>query len=339
MPASLALVVEIGRFLALHRLEVSSFTLAIAHDYLTGEDARLLRLIDSRLQACGGIDRQWLEMALSDPDPGSDRKAMSALMVKMQSNIEEFGRTTADARSAASAYGSALAKHVDSMQRRADSADMVAEIARLAAAMLDRSRELERAMTRSELQTRGLQRRLDDARRNAEKDHLTGLPNRRAFETRLAQEVGEARESHEPLCVAICDIDHFKAVNDTHGHEAGDRVLKSVAQALARISNDRCHVARHGGEEFVVLLRGQSLGECWELLDEVRAQQAERKLVNRATDVPFGRVTFSAGLADIFAFADPRAALRAADQALYRAKSGGRNRVIIARPETAELAA
>ena len=115
---------------------------------------------------------------------------------------------------------------------------------------------------------------------------------------------------HEHLCVAFCDVDHFKRINDTHGHDAGDRVLRAVAHSLARISNDRCHVARHGGEEFVVLFRGQSLNEAWDVLEEARSQQAERRLVNRANDMPFGKITFSCGLADVFAYPDPRAALR-----------------------------
>lgn len=127
------------------------------------------------------------------------------------------------------------------------------------------------------------------------------------------------------MCVAICDIDHFKRVNDTHGHEAGDRVIRAVAQTLAKISNDTCHVARHGGEEFVILFRGKALDEAWQTLDQAREAMSERRLVNRATDVPFGRITFSGGIADVFAHATPREALKAADDALYAAKASGRN--------------
>jgi diguanylate cyclase len=199
----------------------------------------------------------------------------------------------------------------------------------MARAMLERTRALEQEMARSEAQTKSLRRSLDQARKRADHDHLTGLPNRRAFETRFAREHVTARTNGEQLCVAFCDIDHFKRINDEHGHEAGDRVLKTVADTLAHISDDRCHVARHGGEEFVVLLRGRSLHQAWELLDDTRQQMANRKMVNRANDTPFGQVTFSAGIADVFAFEDPRAALGAADQALYRAKAEGRNRIIL----------
>lgn len=329
--ARLALLEDIGRFLVAQNLEISAFTLTVVHDYLTGEDLRMVRLIDRQIQLREPITSAWLDEVHHATSREDERQAIAALMTKLQSNLEAFGRTTSAAKSAASDYSSALKVQVDEIQRTDITVTVIAELAHLASAMLDRTRELEKDMSRSELQTKTLQRSLDQARRTADRDHLTGLPNRRAFEARLASEYATARENQEPLCVAFCDIDNFKAINDTHGHEAGDRILKTVAQNLARISNDKCHVARHGGEEFVVLFRGRSVQQCWELLDEARTQQAERRLVNRATDVPFGKVTFSAGITDIFAFSDPRAALQAADQALYRAKDEGRNRILIAR--------
>jgi diguanylate cyclase len=132
------------------------------------------------------------------------------------------------------------------------------------------------------------------------------------------------------LSVAFCDIDHFKNVNDTHGHDAGDRVIRIIAETLAQISNDNCHVARHGGEEFVMLFRGLTPSEAKTQLDGAREAMAARTLVNRKTEQPFGQITFSGGVASVFAYSDPRAALSAADEALYRAKQAGRNRILMA---------
>ena len=109
--------------------------------------------------------------------------------------------------------------------------------------------------------------------------------------------------------------------------------MKLVAESLSRISNDHCHVARHGGEEFVLLFRGDTAEQAMAKLDQLRAQLADRRLVNRANDKPFGQVTFSAGIADVFSCGDPRSALKAADAALYRAKQEGRNRVLVASEE------
>lgn len=338
---------DVTDFLLAHDLDINVFTLAIAHDYLTGTDGRMMRLIDHRIQARDPLTAEWLEKISAEA--GSDeREVLNRIMSRLESNIDAFDRTSSAAKTAASDYSEALTAHVGDLGRavapalnHADHAgdegpgtntQMVQELVTLARAMVERTTMLEQDMARSMLETRALRRSLEQARRSAEEDHLTGLPNRRAFEHRLTAEFNAAREAGEQLAVAFCDIDNFKRINDEHGHEAGDRVLKSVASSLAHISDDRCHVARHGGEEFVVLLRGRSLHQAWELLDDSRAAMAERRMVNRATDTPYGKVTFSGGIADVFAFPDPRSALRAADRALYRAKSEGRNRIIVANP-------
>ena len=324
------LINDIGNFLTAHDLDADAYALALAHDYVTGSDPQIVRQIERRVQSRGTVTREWLEEVSERPTRESEQEMLSALMARLEQTLEEFGKTTHDAKSATSCYNSALERHVGELEDVSKAGAVMTELATIARVMLDRTREIEQEMSRSELRTRFLRRSLEQARRSAERDHLTGLPNRRAFETLLANEYKAAQAAHEPMCVAFCDIDNFKAINDTHGHDAGDRVLRLVAQNLARISKDRCHVARHGGEEFVVLLRGRTAADSWELLDEARSELAERRLVNRATDIPFGEITFSAGIADVFAHPDPRSALKAADQALYRAKEQGRNRVVVA---------
>ena len=323
----------IDAFLETHQLAVDRFTLAVAHDYVTGADGLLCRQIDKRVEAGGLVDRDWLCAARADSDNGDPERAAQRLLRRLESNIDSFSDAATSARDAARDYGCALNAQVDQLNMPRDPATVLGEIAALARAMVDRTSELERDMSRSEVQTRALRHSLDDARRLAEQDQLTGLPNRRAFEGHFAAEVTAARAAGEPLCVALCDVDRFKRINDTHGHDAGDRVLRSVASNLARIANAQCHVARHGGEEFVVLIRGRTIAEVWEILDDLRQAQAERRLVNREDDRPIGKVTFSGGVASVFDYADPRQALRAADAALYRAKADGRNRIIVAKPD------
>lgn len=324
---------EIGRFLVTHKLEVSARTLAVAWTYLTGADSQTVRLIDKQIQQRLPITPEWLEAQLGSEGPAEDLALLAQLMERLQNSVEEFGKTSREAHSATSEYHTALEEHVTELERSSKAGSVIIDLAAIAKVMLRRTRNIERQMLRSEAQTRALRRRLDEARRSAEEDHLTGLPNRRAFEATFAEQYRLARAATEPLCVAFCDIDRFKAINDTHGHDAGDRVLKLVAESFARLSGDHCHVARHGGEEFVMLLRGESLQTVTAKLDLLRQQLSERRLVNRATDEPFGQVTFSAGVADVFACGDPRTALRAADSALYRAKQSGRNRVEAATAE------
>lgn len=327
---------EIGGFLSYHQLEVNAQTLAIASNYLTGNDPDVVRLIDRRIQAREPVTLVWLEEALREQDASSEAKQLDRLMQRLEHGVEEFGQTSRAAREATSAYHSELSVKAGELEAVPTTGAVITELASITRAMLRRTVEIEKAMLRSEEQTRSLKHRLEETRRSAEEDHLTGLPNRRAFEALYQAEYRAARAAAEPLCVAFCDIDHFKRVNDTHGHDAGDRVLKLVAENLARISNERCHVARHGGEEFVVLFRAARVDDAFEKLDRLRAQLADRRLVNRATDLPIGQVTFSAGIADVFASGDRRLALKAADAALYRAKLDGRNRIMIAEPDEAK---
>lgn len=319
---------EIGDFLTRHRLPATPLTIGAALDCASGNDPRFAERVAKRLASGEPVTLEWLADVRSIGLAEDESRSMTRLMDRLEQNMVEFGRTTGDARTAASAYNQALRIHVDDLHEVARAGAAITEMVAIARTMIERTHEVERQIAASELQTRQLHLRLEEARREAEIDHLTGLPNRRAFESQLEREIAAAHADGEPLCVAFCDIDRFKRINDTHGHDAGDRVLKAVGQALAAISNDRCHVARHGGEEFVVLLRGRDLAEAYDLLDEARADLAERRMVNRATEVPFGKVSFSAGIADVLAYADPRAALKAADEALYVAKNEGRNRIV-----------
>jgi diguanylate cyclase len=323
---------EISAFLSYHQLEVNAQTLAVASNYLTGSDPQVVRLIDRRVQARETLTQDWIEEALVSAGLGQEADLLDRMMQRLEQGVDEFGRTSRAAREATSAYHSELSVKAGQLETVGTTGVAINELAAITSAMLRRTLEMEKAMQRSEEQTRSLRSKLEESRRYAEEDHLTGLPNRRAFEARYEAEYRDARAASEPLCVAFCDIDHFKRVNDTHGHDAGDRVLKLVAENLARISNARCHVARHGGEEFVVLFRGLSTAEAFDKLDRLRADLADRKLVNRLTDQPIGQVTFSAGIADVFASGDQRLALKAADAALYRAKVEGRNRVCVAGP-------
>ena len=333
------LLSDVGSFLITHRLEVNPYTLAIAHDVITGADQRLARQIEIRVAAREPVTVEWLEEVGRGSVTGDGSAALNAMMAKLESSLTEFAQTTISARSATNEYSTALEAQVSELEQVGKAGVVISELASIAKVMLERTREIEQEMTRSEMQTRALQSSLDDARRKAELDHLTGLPNRRAFECALEKELAAAKASAEPLCVAFVDIDHFKKVNDTHGHEAGDRVLKAVAQTLNKISNDRCHVARHGGEEFVILIRGKGLEDAWGILDVARAAMAERRLVNRATDMPFGKVTFSGGIADVFAYAEPRQAHKAADEALYVAKAKGRDCIVYAHDPAKKAAA
>lgn len=330
LPAKRRLLGKIADFLIDHDLEVLPCTLAVAYDCVTGASPRLAQLILERAEKGLPITLQWLEDLRREQGEGKGAEALATLMDRLEDSLEDFGKTTTNARSATSAYNSALKQHVDDLEQVSKAGVVISELASLTRAMMERTRTIENELNRSEKRALALQSSLEEARRVADQDHLTGLPNRRAFEQLLEREAREAKKAGDPLSVAFCDIDHFKRINDSHGHPAGDRVLKVVAETLNRISDTRCHVARHGGEEFAVLFRGMTIEQAFKRLESAREEVADRRLVNRATDMPFGRVTFSGGIADVFGYKTRSQALKAADEALYAAKQSGRNRIVMA---------
>lgn len=160
-------------------------------------------------------------------------------------------------------------------------------------------------------------------------DDLTGLPNRRVATDRLREYVHLARREDKPLALAMLDLDHFKRVNDTHGHATGDVVLKEMAQALRGATREHDVVARWGGEEFVVGLYGSPVSGCIQRMCALLASVQEDVFTS-----PSGEsftVSFSGGVA---AYpengTDLDTLVAAADKALYQAKAAGRARVLAA---------
>jgi diguanylate cyclase (GGDEF)-like protein len=180
-----------------------------------------------------------------------------------------------------------------------------------------------------------LQRALHELQQQAITDVLTGLYNRRFLYEVLPRELARGRRSNTPVAVVMMDIDHFKRVNDTCGHEAGDRVLKAIArvtEATVRASDVCC---RYGGEEFCVVLPESPPEGARERAEAIRA--AVEQLEVEGPDGKRLKVTVSLGIAVCPGHgADVDSLLRAADEALYDAKAAGRNRVVMhtARQET-----
>ncbi len=160
-------------------------------------------------------------------------------------------------------------------------------------------------------------------------DALTGLNNRRFLETHLSSALDQAAHMGRPLSLMILDVDHFKSVNDTYGHDAGDEVLKGLAQRIRRVVRGADLVCRLGGEEFVIVMPDTSLAVAGKVAERVRAAvQVEQFTIDaNGRCIP---VTISIGLAERGIDANPDALLRRADKALYDSKSSGRNRVTAA---------
>ena len=174
-----------------------------------------------------------------------------------------------------------------------------------------------------------LSRLIAKLRTYSERDYLTGLLNRRAFEHRLGMERQRSERTGNVYSLILFDIDHFKRINDQHGHSCGDLALKHIAKQVGGALRQFDSFARFGGEEFIILLPETSITTTQQVAERLRAMLAETPLMldgrTMVVQASFGCVASTAG--------DKPSLLRMADNALYRAKTEGRNRVVLASVE------
>ena len=196
------------------------------------------------------------------------------------------------------------------------------------AGMRSSAQALQQQVATSRAEIDQLQAELARVRQEAMLDPLTRVLNRRGFDQQLASMLQQPQEPGRTHCLIMFDIDHFKRVNDTHGHVMGDRVIQSLGEVLrACVPTDGCSVGRYGGEEFAILVPQSTLGQSAALAESVRQRTKAMKIRNRKTQDVLLTVTVSAGVAGMGSGDDAISLIARADAALYQSKQAGRDRV------------
>lgn len=204
-----------------------------------------------------------------------------------------------------------------------DSAPPREEIGSLLTQIMQANQQLQNRLDSAEARLESQTHQIADYLTEARTDGLTGLANRKAFDQTLDELYLAWQTKKQPFSLLLIDIDHFKSINDTYGHPAGDTVLKKLSEILRAEFRDAVCVARYGGEEFAVLTL-LPLTDTAEWLDRVRAEVARQEFVHESTRIP---VSLSGGVSIIAADDKPGKLVRRSDEALYASKQGGRNRV------------
>lgn len=313
---------QIGAFLFQHGLEPNTTNYDFAGRFLDGAEIALVEAARAVLEFKGKLTDRDVERIVERCTVNDTPDKLDRLTRQLEAKVAECLGAVGDASASTSAYSTALGEAAGQMESEPGEA-----YRRLLAATLDvaeTTRKIGGRLERTREDTKKLRADLDRAVREAEEDHLTGLPNRRGFFTRMEEAM--AKPGAAPFALALCDIDNFKAINDRHGHHTGDRVLRFVARTLREFLGRRVMVARYGGEEFVCLFEGSDAEDAADTLDACRAKLSDRLLRDQTTDLPIGRISFSAGVTTING--DPGEAMRIADELLYAAKNAGKDRVL-----------
>src|SRR6185369_6372120 len=183
--------------------------------------------------------------------------------------------------------------------------------------MENKTHTLESELHASSQQVSELKTQLESVRKESLTDPLTGIANRKAFDTDLNAAINEARSKGEKLSLFMCDIDKFKSFNDTWGHQTGDQVLRLVANCLSENVKGRDTAARFGGEEFAVIVRHAGVETAVKLAEQIRAHVQSKKLVKKSTGEVLGSITISVGVAELTGTESAASLIQRADTCLY----------------------
>ena len=238
-------------------------------------------------------------------------------------------------------YARTLRLAADQMARTDASSQLRTLIDTVAAAtqrMTENAQQLEARVEASTKELDAMRSKMEAVRKESLIDALTGLANRRSFDEALTRALNEANAEGTPLCVLMCDVDHFKKFNDTWGHATGDQVLRLIANCVGTNVKGRDTAARYGGEEIVVILPNTALADATVVAEQIRRTVESRKIVKKSTGESYGSITLSIGGAAFKPGETAAEFLTRADACLYAAKHAGRNRVCTELPDDAALA-
>lgn len=302
-------------------------------------DPEIVRAIDSYAgaideTACQQLYKRHLSEAARDD-------AVRKISEQVQQAITDLAMTVSTVQSQTKEYGSTLQGVSEKIQNATSIEDLgtvVTDIVQNTKAMVQKNQELEVQLTSSSSQVSELKKNLDNVKREALTDGLTGLANRKAFDKQIQEWVEECGRDGKQLCLLMLDIDHFKSFNDTYGHQTGDQVLRLVARELTDGVKGRDFAARFGGEEFSIMLPETPLQGAQRVAESLRKAVEAKEVINKANNQKLGRITLSIGVAELAAGETVSGFIDRADAAFYNAKRDGRNRVCTAEVNAAEPA-
>lgn len=321
-------IYAIAGFIRQHGLVVSSRNLELAWAFICGGNSMLKNEVMG-FSSAGRLDNaaasELFDKYLS-PDVGTQ---IDKIVLEAIEHIRTTTKIIDEGNKKTSQCEENLIEQADTI--RTNPADIDAAIQKLLSLsqlMVESTRENRDQIAATNKKLTNLQSELEQARNEADFDQLTKLPNRRKFERTLDEVLVKLIEQGQSLILVFIDIDHFKKVNDTFGHECGDRVLRLVADELGALSDSNCHTSRYGGEEFAAIFEGEKIDDVWKIVDNCRDSLSGRSLVDLESGKALGTISFSAGIAECLPSDTKRSILRKADLALYEAKSQGRNTVL-----------
>lgn len=305
---------------------------AVWYEYLAGINLRLKQAMDGLLSRGEAIDSAAIDTLYAEYVSELRGDAQRLIGDNAQRILNDILRHAAAADVHAQEYGDNLEQSEQLLENpgadalRTVVANLRTDTRRMRSAVVD----LQGNLQHSRQEVEQLKHELEHARVEALTDPLTGALNRRGFELQFSRLLAEPETATKELSLIMLDIDHFKNINDTHGHMFGDKVIRGVAEVLKANVKGRDAIARLGGEEFGVLLPETALSGAQVLADKIRLMVEKGRIRRQDGKDEVGGITISLGVAELLPGEGTSDFIDRADKALYSSKQGGRNRVSIA---------
>ena len=310
--------------------------LAIDDKYLQGQIAVLLDLTQQPLdlRRLDDVERRLKEVIYKQ---GAMKKYLHDAQDRLKSMLATFVDRLADFSETTSSYHDKIERCADKISKAADIgqlSDVLGEVMQETRAVQlnalrsrDELREMRQRVEEGEKEMQRLQHELEQTSEMIRTDALTGALNRKGMDEALEREVARAVRHDAPLCLGLLDIDNFKKLNDTYGHQVGDRALMHLSKVVKTTLRPQDTLARYGGEEFLILLPDTSLDDAVQILTRVQRELTREYFLHENQKM---LITFSAGAAERGPKEPAAETVKRADAAMYMAKRAGKNRVVAA---------
>ncbi len=306
-------------------------TYALWYAYAAGSNAKLVERVDGVISSTGGltdfdiatISQELLEQTPVESARHNIGQAIEKEIESVLDIIQQSVKNSDSYHASLSEAGKQLPHAVNGEELTVLVATLVEENKRMAAT----AQELNQGLKDSQNQIANLNKELEDIQTQCLRDPLTAISNRRAFDQRLAEALDDAARNGNKLCLAMADIDHFKKVNDTYGHQVGDAVLQMFAGIIDNNIKGQDMVARYGGEEFAIILPETDLFAAYNLLVKIKYALKSAELKIEGSDRVISDITASFGVTRYEPGMSVRDLVEQADKFLYEAKHAGRDRV------------
>lgn len=315
-----------------HTAAFTPLSYAVWYEYVSGTNLALKSAVDEMTAGGRLLNDADIEQLFDRHVALRDIESSMHMRAQMQQVIERVNTVASAASIEVTQYSRGLDEyHKQLLREDLDHASMAGLVQSLLGdtnRIRSRAGDIQENLQGSTQEVVRLREQLEMAQGLALTDPLTGLLNRRGFE-RLAKQI--QKEGIERCSAMLFDIDHFKAINDQHGHLLGDRVLAAVAQVIRDCVSDKGKVVRMGGEEFAVVLPGVTASNAMDLAERIRAAVEQGRICrqDRDRDEAIGGVTVSVGVAVRVDGEQFVTLMERADRAMYKSKQDGRNRITV----------